>query len=223
MGKLQQSELVSEKEGLYQKVLEEINQFETKARTLNYDSESILVGCYILTACAKSILNQVHVDPVKPSTTEGSASQVLNHMITVLPENHSFSSVLDNVCQQPKKFLDVIELIYICLNLGFEIQLHENQDFQKMINAMYDIIRKQRGEVNQTLAISSKADVIKPTVVVNVEKKHFFFSFVEIPLIALVMIICMYFGMDYLFKLHSKQFTQQLQNVYEMLEPQKNV
>ncbi len=80
-------------------------------------------------------------------------------------ENKSFFFVLNHCLQDPVTYIDLLELLYLCLSLGFEgeyrylergyIQLAEIRD------TLFHTIQRHRGEVYKQLEISSIVPEVK--------------------------------------------------------------
>jgi type VI secretion system protein ImpK len=192
---------------LQQHLLEKIQKFQTKIETLGYDADSILIARYALSAC---------LDETITKTQWGkTAWKDLSLLQKLQPETNAdenFFIILDRVCQVPNKFIDIIELMYIVLSLGFEgkfqHQIHEESSLKQTINNAYQIIRAQRGEVDKSLSPSIIISQKKP-----LKNKKQYFPVWIMPLIAIIIIAGIYVGFNYLLKTYSDQFGSQAQSI----------
>lgn len=144
---------------LHTDLCHEIKAFENKAHNLGYRSQVILAARYLL--CAT-------IDEFILSTPWGRDSnwKQQNLLLTFQRESWGgdrFFLILERSAEDPAVYLDLLELGYMCLSLGFQgkhqtsKQMHELATF---IDNLYDVIRHQRGEVTQRLLVHSSK--IKP-------------------------------------------------------------
>lgn len=148
---------------LHQELIHEIKVFETQAQTQNYRSELILVGRYIL--CAT-------LDETILTSLWGAQSDWPKYKL--LPTFHSedwggerFFLILERLSADPAIHIDILELIYLCLNLGFtgKFQLIPNSDTDrhKISENLYQLIRWQRGDLKKELLLEEINPENKPT------------------------------------------------------------
>lgn len=139
---------------LFQELQHEIKAFETQAQTLNYRSELILVARYIL--CAT-------IDEIILATPWGNQSDWHKHKLLIAFHNEDWGAervffILERLSADPSLHIDILELIYLCLSLGFKgkYQFIENGQAQleTAIENLYQTIRWQRGEIKKELLIS---------------------------------------------------------------------
>jgi len=147
---------------LHQELMQEIQTFQNTAKSQGYSSEHILVSRYAL--CAT-------LDDVIKNTSWGSQGQwdqysLLSafHPDTVNPDR--FFIILERIIKEPALYIDILELMYICLSLGFvgpyrSIQAtseelksnpYNNFQFEKIIQNLYQQIRAYRGDFHKNLS-----------------------------------------------------------------------
>jgi type VI secretion system protein ImpK len=102
-------------EGLRRHALEEIRLFEEHARTASVANEIVVAARYAL--CA-------HLDEAVLSTPWGSQSEWAQHPLLVTLHREAwggekFFEMLDRLSADPARYLDLMELQYLCLALGF--------------------------------------------------------------------------------------------------------
>lgn len=138
--------------GLHQRLIHEIKAFEERARNLGIRQEIILSARYLL--C--SVLDEAVLN-----TPWGSESAWAQR--TLLTVFHSETSggeksflILDRMLQSPAENLDIIELFYIFLSLGFEGKyrlIGRGRDgLDQIKEELFTIIRRQRGEYERALS-----------------------------------------------------------------------
>lgn len=138
--------------GLNQHIAAEIKIFEDTARERGCKPEAVLAGRYAL--CT-------FIDEVVLSTPWGANSQWSQR--TLLSTFHregwggeKFFAILDRVGQDPVNNINLIELLYVILLLGFEGKYRVEDRGKQEVNAiqdrLYQLIRTQRGDVNQEMS-----------------------------------------------------------------------
>lgn len=139
-------------ESLFQHVSQEIGRFSAAATAAGVSSDSVQIAQYML--CT-------FVDESVLATPWGHQSQWVNR--TLLNAFHNdgrggekFFQVLDRLLQEPKRHLDLLELMYACLALGFEgkfrIQDGGQTHLDRAQSALLGAIRDQRGDYETALS-----------------------------------------------------------------------
>jgi type VI secretion system protein ImpK len=103
-------------ESLRRQTMQEINAFEDRARRAGIPAEDVLAARYALcTVVDEAVLNT-------PWGAQGGwANQSL--LVTFHREasgGEKFFQILDRVSTEPQRYLALLELLYVCLSLGFE-------------------------------------------------------------------------------------------------------
>jgi type VI secretion system protein ImpK len=139
--------------GLRVSIIEEVKQFDLKIRNQNVSSEQAQAARYVLCSLLdETILN----------TPWGSNSIWSTQGLLILFHKETFGGekfflILKNCMQQPGTHLDLLELLYFCLCLGFEgryrIENHGLSKLDEIRENTYQIIQRQRGDVERTLSL----------------------------------------------------------------------
>lgn len=141
---------------IYQDLVHEIRAFETQAQNQGYRSEIILLARYIL--C--SVLDEVIL-----TSAWGEQSQWYKHKLLTTFHGEDwggerFFIILERLSADPAIHIDLLELIYLCLSLGYtgKYRLMENSqpELDEIIEKLYQSIHWQRGDVRKELAISEQ-------------------------------------------------------------------
>lgn len=186
-------------------LLNEIHKFQIKAETLQYDTDNILISRYAISATIDEIINQ---------TSWGQEHNWQKHSLLQELQQHAnadedFFTILDRICRAPNKFIDNIELMYICLSLGFagkfRHQPQEKLNLQKIIDATYKMIRVHRGEIDKRLS-----PVIKSNKTYSKEKCKTT-SIWRTTTIIIILALAIYGGFNYKLKIYSNKLIQQIQ------------
>lgn len=140
--------------GLHQRLINEIKALEAQLRDLGLKQEVQLSVRYLM--C--SVLDEAVLNT--PWGTESAWAQR-----TLLSVFHGETSggeksflILDRLRQSPSENLEVIELFYICLSLGFEgryrFMNRGREALEQVREELFSIIRRQRGDYERTLSPS---------------------------------------------------------------------
>ena len=143
-------------EGLRRHALDEIRRFEERARAAGVASEIVVAARYVL--CA-------HLDESVLSTPWGSQSDWSQHPLLVTLHREAwggekFFDMLDRVSADPGKYLDLMELQYLCLALGFggkyQAQPRGSERLAAIQQDLYRTIRNHRGAAPTPLSLRWK-------------------------------------------------------------------
>jgi len=137
---------------LFQHVSQEVQQFEAAARSKGEPSDVILGARYILcTAVDETVLN----------TPWGSQSIWATQTLLGAFHNETwggekFFQLLDRLIQEPARNLHLLELMYLCLSLGFEGKFRVQERGRAMLDSvqdnLYQTIRLHRGDIERGLS-----------------------------------------------------------------------
>ena len=138
--------------GLHQQVIGRIQKFESDAGNAGVPSEQIISARYALCAA---------IDETVLSTPWGSESIWSTH--TLLTTFHKetwggekFFQILERLKANPHANVDLLELMYLCLALGFEgkFKIQERGQIQlaNILDETYRLIRQVRGEMERGLS-----------------------------------------------------------------------
>ncbi len=139
-------------EGLRRQFIQEIRRFEKRAQLAGVNRDMLLTARYALsTSVDEAVLN----------TPWGSASSW--HEETLLSTFHNetwggekFFVILDQTAREPAKNLHALELMFVCLMLGFEgkyrIMERGRAKLEEVHDNLFRLIRRQRGEMERELS-----------------------------------------------------------------------
>lgn len=139
-------------ESLFQHVSREVQQFEAGARSKGEPADVILGARYVLcTAIDETVLN----------TPWGSQSVWATQTLLGTFHNETwggekFFQLLDRLIQEPARNLHLLELMYLCLALGFEGKFRVQDRGRAMLatiqDNLYQTIRLHRGDIEKELS-----------------------------------------------------------------------
>lgn len=140
--------------GLHQRLTNEVRAFESRLREMGVRQETVLAARYVLcSALDEAVLNT-------PWGSESAWAQ--RTLLTVFHNETSggekFFLILDRMRQSPAENLDMLELIYILLSIGFEgryrLQQRGRDALEQIKDELFTIIRRYRGEYERSLSPS---------------------------------------------------------------------
>lgn len=129
-----------------------IQQFEARARAAGAQTEQIIAARYALCTL---------IDETAGSTPWGASGAWAQHGLLVLFHNETGGGekvfqLLARLAENPQRNLDVLELMYVCLQFGLEGRYRVIDGGQRQLEAIQqrltEIIRKQRGDHERDLS-----------------------------------------------------------------------
>ena len=129
-----------------------IRQFEAQARTAGVPTEKIVAARYALCTL---------IDETATSTPLGASGAWAHQGLLALFHGETgggekFFQLLSRLAENPQANLDLLELLYVCLEFGFEGRYRVTEGGQRQLEAIRQrllmIIRKQRGEYERDLS-----------------------------------------------------------------------
>lgn len=152
VSRLRQTDTITDTHILYEHAVHEIKAFEHAAQKQGYRSESILVARYVVCATLDEIILNTHW---------GQQSDWEMHKLLATFQKDSwggerFFLLLDRLKQDAHHHLDLLELMYVCLCLGFQgkYRAEERGDLalREVQESLYRIIQLHRGEFKKELS-----------------------------------------------------------------------
>lgn len=131
-----------------------IRQFEARARAAGVPTEKIIPARYALCSL---------IDETATSTPWGASGAWAQHGLLAMFHNESFGGekffqILARLAENPQANIELLELMYACLQLGFEGRYRIVEGGQRQLETvrqrLLSIIRKQRGEYERDLSPS---------------------------------------------------------------------
>ena len=138
--------------GLHQRLVNEIKIFEKRSKETGIASEIILSSRYILcTILDEAVLNT-------PWGCESAWHQrsLLSIFHNETSGGEKFFIILDRLRQSPAENIDILELLYICISIGYEgkyrLSPRGKESLERVRADLFSMIRNLRGEYERTLS-----------------------------------------------------------------------
>jgi type VI secretion system protein ImpK len=138
--------------GLRAHMIDEIRTFEGTAQRLGVDAATVADACYAL--CA--VIDEAVLNTPWGGQSVWSAQSLLSTLHNETFGGEKFFQILNERGQDPARNVDLLELLYICLALGFQgrFRIMERGDakLEELRQNLYRAIRAARGEHERELS-----------------------------------------------------------------------
>lgn len=130
----------------------ELKAFEGRAQSQGYDDETIVLSTYLLCATLDDFIEQEEPHQLFRA--------LFPYSTTDATPDHQFYHILDTVIDKPNHYLDLLELLYLCLSIGFQGKYKKGSGEvrQDVINELYDIISPLRKSTKKELFTEAPAE-----------------------------------------------------------------
>ncbi len=152
MGELKSSKTFRTLSKLQSELIEEMNAFQENIKSHGYNTEYTLVCRYVICASIDELILSTSWGGQKnwePYSLLGTYSQDTRHQ-------ENFFSILERAIKEPDYYIDLMELMYICLSMGYRgryrSQEYDHAELEQITNALYKHIRAYRGNFSKTLS-----------------------------------------------------------------------
>lgn len=217
LGKLKHLSSYKQINKLQSELIQEINTFQETIKTLGYNLEFIIVCRYVICALFDDVLS---------NTSWGMAGQWESYSLLAafsqdIHHEDKFFSILERAVKDPMQYIDLMELMYICLSMGYKGQyrLTEHNQFQleQITNSLYKHIRAYRGSFSQGLSPTyTKNQKRSPKKEKSTHSSPIFFIF----LVTACIIMAIFVSLGYLMDVISNEAYQNLAQISESVTKQ---
>ena len=138
--------------GLREYLLRAITEFEGRARAAGATPEHVLIGRYAL--CTM-------IDEAVANMPWGASPEWVQQSLLVTLHREGFGGekffqLLEKAMEDPRRNIDLLELMYVCIALGFEGRYSVIENGRQQLDALRDrlhnVIRRERGEFERDLS-----------------------------------------------------------------------
>lgn len=152
LGKLKYIKSYRQPTKLQKELIQEINALLENIKNQGYNAEYILVCRYVLCATFDDIISNT------PWGSQGAWDS--HHLLAAFNQDgqhqDKFFSIVERTIKEPAFYIDLMELMYICLSMGYKGQYrateHSQFQLEQITNSLYKHIRAYRGNVSKTLS-----------------------------------------------------------------------
>jgi type IV/VI secretion system ImpK/VasF family protein len=141
----------------------EWKSFRSKLASLNYVIELMSIAEYLLSATIDEFLGKTYLR-LQGTPAQFMAFTPLSHD-NIGPQQRFFD-IVQHMKERANQYLDLLELAYYCLTLGFEGEYHQRTDgratLDNLIQELYDMIQENR--VHKPLRLFRETRETQPVV-----------------------------------------------------------
>ncbi len=217
VGKLKQLKTYRHLNKLQKELTTEMNTFQDAAKARGYSSEYLLVSRYALCATLDDIIS---------NTAWGGQGQWENYnLLTTLNQDiphqnkDRFFVILERIVQDPTRYIDLMEFMYLCLSLGFKGSYRATEfgqyQLEQITHSLYKHIRSMRGDFSKTLS-----PLPKKTHPPKIQNKPLSLWIVVMLTTAIVMVL--FIGLGQMLDTISNQAYQELMRIGKSILYEKN-
>ncbi len=189
---------------LYDNLVHEVNAFTSNAQRYHYNTKDIIIARYVLT----SILDEA-ITATEWGNQTWPADQLTLHFFADSTSSERLFTILKQLMLEPQTYVELLELFYICLNIGLCHQLQHKQPKHQalIVEQLYQIIAKQREE--STVSHEARSQHVLTDASRSVRKSGLFM------LVSVLLSIALYQGFTQLLKTNEIPLLQQLLDITE--------
>lgn len=213
-GKVRQSARHDDVAGLYRQLTQEIREFEARAREQGIQPEIVLAARYVL--C--SVLDEAVLNTPWGSDSPWAQRTLLSAFHNETSGGEKFFLILDRMRQAPAENVNMLELMYLCLSLGFEgryrLAPRGRDSLEQIKDELFRTIRRYRGEHERSLSPSWQGLGRSRSMLTE-----YIPLWVWAAMVALVLVLT-YSGFRYWLYTSSNPVVEQLDTVTETIEQQ---
>lgn len=138
---------------LHEHLVYELRAFTTSAKQLGISSDIIQAARYSL--CA--LFDEMILNSAWGNETNWGQYRLLAKFEQAEQADEQFYAMLNKLCTDPTTYIDIIELMYLCLSIGFVGKYRFSDDGvakrSELMDRLYHLIRMQRGEFSKKLSL----------------------------------------------------------------------
>lgn len=152
MGKLRQAKNWRQPAKLQTELIQEINIFFETIKNQKYSAEYVVVCRYVICAA---------LDDIIYNTSWGKRGQweqyaLLSAYNQDTQTHDKFFGIMERAIKEPAIYIDLMELMYLCLSMGYKGQYAGQHDqLEQITNHLYKHIRAWRGHFSKTLSLTA--------------------------------------------------------------------
>lgn len=152
VGKLKHTHTYRHLNKLQGELVQEINLFQEAIKQHGYNAEYVVVCRYVICATLDDIISHT----AWGSQGQWDAYSLLATFSQDLHHHEKFFSIMDRAIKDPVHYIDLMELQYLCLSLGYKGHYrsteHNQYQLEQITNNLYKHIRAFRGSFSKTLS-----------------------------------------------------------------------
>ena len=137
---------------LHKNLVHEMKAFECQTQNHGYRANTILAARYVLCALADELILNTQTD----DKLEWKKQTLLQTFQCESSGSDRFFLILERSREDPLLYIDLLELIYVCLRFDFKGKFRDklkgHEELQCLTDNLYHCIREQRGDISNALS-----------------------------------------------------------------------
>ena len=137
---------------LHKNLVHEMKAFECQTQNHGYRANTILAARYVLCALADELILNTQTD----DKLEWKKQTLLQTFQCESSGSDRFFLILERSREDPLLYIDLLELIYVCLRIDFKGKFRDklkgHEELQCLTDNLYHCIREQRGDISNALS-----------------------------------------------------------------------
>jgi len=145
-------------------VLEKIKAYENNARAAGIETDINYTARYVI--C--TFIDEAVLNTIWGSDSPWTRQSLLSTLHNEANGGETFFVIIDRLLQDPNGNIDLLELMFICISLGFKgryaVMDRGYEKLEELRNVVFNHIRRRRGDFPQALSPhwQSQSDIKKP-------------------------------------------------------------
>lgn len=139
-------------DSLRKRLVAQVQRFDERVRQYTAKPETVIAARY----CVCALVDEAVMKTSWGSASEWSSRSLLSTFHNETWGGEKFFLILDRLREEPARHLELLELLYVCLRLGFEGQYlvlnNGHARLETLTDEVYRSIRLQRGEGERELS-----------------------------------------------------------------------
>ena len=191
---------------LQKELIADMNAFHDAAKAYGYSNEYILVARYALCATLDDVIGYTSWGQDKWQTY---ALLPLFNQNQDTPQTDNFFLILERIVKEPQRYIDVMELMYICLTLGYQgsYRTESTHQLECIRHSLYKHIKVYQGDFSKIL--SPPSPKLHSSIKAKPPKLAYWFTF----FISASIILLIFIGLGYALEHMSSQLSQALMHI----------
>lgn len=148
---------------------------------LGYSQDTSIAAHYAICATLDDILRQHTKHSLHTATQHTDDTSFLHHFHQSRLESEKFYSILEHISTQPDKYIDLLELMYLCLRFGYKGQYRNTpfglQQWSLLTDNTYRLITQTKGQHSHILSpdLNNTTPITLPaTSLITKKRRHFY-------------------------------------------------
>lgn len=177
-----------------QNIAQFLETLQQHYQQLGYSQDISLAAHYVVCATLDDILRHHTKHSLQTTMQHTDDAQFLQSFHQSRLEQDKLYSILEHISPQADKYIDLLELIYLCLRFGYKGQYRNTpfglQQWALLTDGTYRLITETRGQLSHILSptLPEAPPAMLPTMPVTTKKPHRFYVLATLTFVFLALV-----------------------------------